>query len=101
MEHPQSCERTEAMRRLRSVVDFDQYNVYSSVCELQGLARRVSKSTNRLPVIAKDTNDTEIIIRGVSLSLSIRLEMYRTDKTFWRQLFGGGLRQLCCHQLNI
>ena len=26
---------------------------------------------------------------------------YRTDKTFWRRLFGGRLRQLCRHQLNI
>ena len=24
-----------------------------------------------------------------------------TDKTFWRRLFGGRLRQLCRHQLNI
>ena len=27
--------------------------------------------------------------------------VYRTDKTFWRRLFGGKLRQLCRHQLNI
>ena len=26
---------------------------------------------------------------------------YRTDKTFWRRLFGGRLRQLCRHELNI
>ena len=62
---------------LRRLVDFDKYNVYTVVCEILGLAGRVSKCTYHLPIIAKGTNDTEIVIRGVSLLIDQIRDVYQ------------------------
>ena len=51
--------------------------MYTVVCEILGLTGRVSKCTYHLPIIAKGTNDTEIVTRGVSLSLDQVRDVYQ------------------------
>ena len=61
-------ERVIAMETMRQHIKRGNFNVFSCICRVKSLATRVLNSSNRLPTIAR-ISDSEVIIRGISVSL--------------------------------
>eukprot|EP00731_Ephydatia_muelleri_P014319 Em0008g39a len=63
--------RVEKMRILLPLVEVNNFNVFSLVCRLQGLAKNSDATQSRLPIIASmGDNGTEIVFRGTKLHAS-------------------------------
>ena len=63
-------QRMAAMEELKPLVELDNYNIFSFLCKVQGRARRVFCTSNRIPMILSsiDENDPwKIVVGGVSI----------------------------------
>ncbi|KAL5497664.1 hypothetical protein EMCRGX_G014182 [Ephydatia muelleri] len=72
--------RRAAMDELKSLVEIDNYNIFSYICRVQGLARRVFATSNRIPCILSrmDALDPwKIVVGGVTLSAQHLRSAYR------------------------
>ena len=72
-------DRIDVAQSLRSWVAIDDFNVYSFICRMQALARKVAQSDNRLPIITRlrDDDPLDVIIHGVSLTCDQLRMVYR------------------------
>ena len=72
--------RRAAMDELKPLVEIDNYNIFSYICRVQGLARRVFATSNRIPCILSrmDALDPwKIVVGGVTLSAQHLRSAYR------------------------
>ena len=66
--------RVAAMDELKPLVEVDNYNVFSFLCRVQALARRVLASSNRMPCVLSglcvgQQDPWKVIVGGITLSL--------------------------------
>eukprot|EP00731_Ephydatia_muelleri_P032353 Em0023g860a len=66
--------RVAAIDELKPLVEVDNYNVFSILCRVQALARRVLASSNRMPCVLSglcvgQQDPWKVIVGGITLSL--------------------------------
>ena len=70
------------MEELKPLVGLDNYNIFSFLCRVKGLARSVVESSNRMPCVLSTTdlnNPWNVIVGGVTITVETLRTAYKSS----------------------